>query len=158
VGSTQFPFDRLMRDLSALELDEPLVVQTGPSDAFRGRGTTVDFMDFADVRGHMECARVVITHGGVGSILLAVTVGHTPVVVPRLRSHGEAVDDHQLELSDRLGHEGRVIVVKEHVSLHEAVDRCPPRGVPEVRQTCALAQHVNRDVVRILEERAGATA
>jgi UDP-N-acetylglucosamine transferase subunit ALG13 len=41
-------------------------------------------------------ADVIITHGGPGSILLALSVGRSPVVVPRDPRFGEHVDDHQL--------------------------------------------------------------
>ena len=47
-------------------------------------------------------ARIVVTHAGVGSILLALTNGKRPFVVPRLRAFGETVDDHQLESSSTI--------------------------------------------------------
>jgi UDP-N-acetylglucosamine transferase subunit ALG13 len=68
-------------------------------------------------------ARVVITHAGVGSILLALTNGKRPLVVPRLRAFGETVDDHQLESARRFDQVGLVRLVEDPAGLTDAVRR-----------------------------------
>jgi UDP-N-acetylglucosamine--N-acetylmuramyl-(pentapeptide) pyrophosphoryl-undecaprenol N-acetylglucosamine transferase len=58
------------------------------------------------MRKEMMLADVVIAHAGVGSALGALSVGKTPVLVPRERSRGEHIDDHQRQIAvhlDRLG-------------------------------------------------------
>ena len=107
------PFDRLLEALDGAGLDERLVVQHGESPVRPAGAECVDFLPFDELVEHMRTARVVVTHAGVGSILAALTNGKRPIVVPRLARYGDAVDDHQLELAERLGAEDLVTVVHE---------------------------------------------
>lgn len=45
-------------------------------------------------------ADVVITHSGVGSILKILGLGKYPIVLPRVKSRGEHVDDHQMQIAN----------------------------------------------------------
>jgi len=126
-GTNGAPFDRLLRELDELGEGEELVVQHGPS-AVRPRGATcvaaISFQEFVEAARR---ARVFITHAGVGSILVALMAGHTPILVPRLARHGEAVDDHQLDLSQRLAELGAATLVTDTTTI-PAVLRETARG------------------------------
>lgn len=132
LGTHHQPFDRLIDALAALPAEE-LVVQHGHSPAPRTAARAVAFMPFSDVMEQMEAARAVITHAGVGSILCARRAGHIPIVVPRLKRHGEHVDDHQLELTRALAERGVVVPALALDRLADAVDSAPqPRpGTPQ---------------------------
>jgi UDP-N-acetylglucosamine--N-acetylmuramyl-(pentapeptide) pyrophosphoryl-undecaprenol N-acetylglucosamine transferase len=128
VGShPSFRFDRFLRALESLPPGE-LVVQHGPGRPPRNATRAEPWMSFAEVVAQMERASRVVSHAGVGTILCAVRAGHVPVVFPRLRSFGETVDDHQLELGRRLAGDGRVILVEEEAELAAALAAAPPRG------------------------------
>ncbi|HWH96195.1 MAG TPA: glycosyltransferase [Baekduia sp.] len=120
-GTNEQGFDRLVRAARELPGDEELVVQYGSSTEAHGRGTWEAFMPWEDMMRHMTQARVVVAHAGVGSILLAHRCGKRPVVLPRLVSLGEAVDDHQVELGRRLDARGQVTFVEDQAALHRAV-------------------------------------
>jgi exopolysaccharide biosynthesis glucuronosyltransferase PssE len=118
---TSDPFDRLLRATERLTGGEELVAQCGAS-SFRPTGATcVDFLPFERMLELMRDARVVVTHAGVGSIMAARTVGKRPIVVPRLRRFGEAVDDHQVGLGRRLHSVGLVTLVEDPEELPAAV-------------------------------------
>lgn len=121
VGTHQDPFDRLLDAVARLETAEEIVVQYGHSTARPANATCVDFMPFDELRAHVARARVVVTHAGVGSMMLAMSEGRRPVVMPRLASHREHVDDHQLELARRMGAAGLATVVEEEGDLAVAV-------------------------------------
>ena len=121
LGTNEQPFDRLVRAVAQLEVDEPLLVQHGSSREPHGRGEWVDFMSFDELADAMRRASVVVSHAGVGSIMLARRCGKRPVVVPRRRALGEAVDDHQLHLARRLERLGVVSVVDETSELAAAI-------------------------------------
>jgi UDP-N-acetylglucosamine transferase subunit ALG13 len=126
VGSTQIPFERMVRALDALPGDE-LFAQHGPVPAPPAAAGARSFMQFPEIIEAMERADVVVCHAGAGSILCALRTGHTPVVVPRLRRYRETVDDHQVEFARALGEEGKVIAVSELDSLPDAVAAAPAR-------------------------------
>ena len=130
VGTHGQPFERLIRALESLPGDD-LVVQHGHSRPPRGVAHAAAFMPFPEVLERIEAADAVIMHAGVGTILCARRAGHTPLVVPRQRRHGEHVDDHQVELARALGEREAVIAVWEPERLGERLGSVPPRRAPE---------------------------
>lgn len=121
VGSSHFPFDRLLYALDGVETDEELVVQHGPSTV-RPRGARcIPFLSFADFALHARQARVVVSHGGIGSVLVALAEGKRPLVVPRLARFRETTDDHQLESVRALSAAGLVTAVYEPLDLPGAL-------------------------------------
>jgi UDP-N-acetylglucosamine transferase subunit ALG13 len=124
VGTHEAPFDRLLHAVAELRLDEELVVQRGPSEVRCDRATTeFEYLPFDQVVELVRRARVVVTHAGVGSVMLALSHDKRPVVMARLRELGEHVDDHQLELAQRLSEAGLVQLVEDAESLAAALGR-----------------------------------
>jgi UDP-N-acetylglucosamine transferase subunit ALG13 len=68
-------------------------------------------------------ARVVVTHAGVGSVMVALANGKRPIVVPRRKAFGEAVDDHQLQLGRRFAEADLVTLVERPEDLADALSR-----------------------------------
>jgi exopolysaccharide biosynthesis glucuronosyltransferase PssE len=133
VGTNEAPFDRLLEGLDALNLDEELVVQHGPS-AIRPRGAEChEFLTFDQVVEHVRASRVVISHAGVGSVLVALANDKHPIVVPRLRQFGEAVDDHQLAFARRLHREGVLTCVERREAFELVVITGHPPAPPRRR-------------------------
>jgi UDP-N-acetylglucosamine transferase subunit ALG13 len=128
VGTNEQPFDRLVLAAATLDSDESLVVQHGSSRVPAGRGEWVDFVSFEELSALMRSARCVVSHAGVGSIMLARRCGKRPLVIPRRFHLGEAVDDHQLPLARRL-HAGGVLDLVEDVAGLNAV--LTARGVDD---------------------------
>jgi UDP-N-acetylglucosamine transferase subunit ALG13 len=130
VGASHFPFDRLLWAVDGLSTTEELVVQHGPSLVRPAAARCVEFMPFDAVAQLVQEARVVVTHAGVGSILLSLTHGKRPVVFPRLRSLGETVDDHQAECGRRFARAGLVTLVEDPEGLALAVAGDEPAAAP----------------------------
>jgi UDP-N-acetylglucosamine transferase subunit ALG13 len=120
-GTNEWAFDRLVRMAAGVAGDEELFMQYGSSTEPHGAGTWVDFLPFEELEARMRAARVVISHAGVGSVMLARRCGHRPIVLPRLGKLGEAVDDHQVELGRRLHAAGLVTFVEDEAEMAAAV-------------------------------------
>jgi UDP-N-acetylglucosamine transferase subunit ALG13 len=120
-GSSHLPFDRLVAAAGKLAGGERLVVQHGPSPVRAAGARNVDFLPMDELTELVRQARVVVTHAGVGSILLALTNGTRPCVVPRRAHLGEAVDDHQLECAQRFARAGLVTLIGDTTDLGAAV-------------------------------------
>jgi UDP-N-acetylglucosamine transferase subunit ALG13 len=84
-------------------------------------------------------ARVVVTHAGVGSVMVSLANGKCPVVVPRLKSFAEAVDDHQLQLGRRFAAAGLVTLVEAPDGLAAALagEQQPAAIVPSASSLAA---------------------
>ena len=126
VGTHHDGFPRLLDAVAALPACD-LVVQYGHGSPPQHAAIAKSFMGFDEMLAHFDAADAVITHAGVGSILLAIRHGHVPVIMPRLRRYGEHVDDHQVDLARRLECEGRVLVAWEGSDLPRLLARTPPR-------------------------------
>ncbi len=128
VGTNEAPFDRLVGVFDApgggdrVGEAEEVLLQHGASLLRPAGATCVDFLPFDDLVAAIRRARVVVMHAGVGSIMTALANGKRPVVVPRLRRYGEAVDDHQLELGRRLNESGLVTLVEDPQDLPHALE------------------------------------
>ena len=129
-GSSPIGFERLMRALDVLSPSE-LTVQHGPVAAPRC-ATAYDFLPYGRVVELMQKADLVISHAGVGSIMCALQAGHVPIVFPRVKRHGETVDDHQLELASVIAERGTVLLATNAEELRLAVESAPRRGATRI--------------------------
>lgn len=112
LGTHEQPFDRALDLVANLAPRDTVLVQHG---ATRPRSDLsgvewAEYLDWAPLTARMRDADVVITHAGVGSAVTAIRAGKKPVLVPRLARYGEHVDDHQLQLAERLAKFGLAVV------------------------------------------------
>jgi UDP-N-acetylglucosamine transferase subunit ALG13 len=109
VTGTGTSFQRLVDALAvyARASGESVWVQHGPCD-LRSPLEGAPFLPHDEMLARMRQARAIVTHAGCGTLLDAISLGHKPVVVPRLKRYGEHVNDHQLELLDALSAEERI--------------------------------------------------
>lgn len=104
VGTQKFPMNRLLMKLDELiasgEIKEEIIAQIGMSDYKPKYYKATAFLDpeqYAIVSGKAD---LIITHGGVASIINGLRMNKPVVVFPRLAKYGEHVDDHQLQIAD----------------------------------------------------------
>jgi UDP-N-acetylglucosamine transferase subunit ALG13 len=122
VGTNEAPFDRLVAAVARIDAhDEEIVVQHGASIVRPANARCIDFMPFEALVDHMRRARIVVTHAGVGSVLVALGERVHPIVVPRLSRYAEAVDDHQLSFARRFARAGLVRLTEDPERLPELV-------------------------------------
>src|SRR6185437_12924084 len=60
----------------------------------------------AELAAAIREADVVISHAGAGSALTALEMGQFPILVPRVASYGEHIDDHQRQVAHELERRG----------------------------------------------------
>ena len=123
VGTHNQGFDRLVKKMDEIaeELGEEVVVQKGHTSYEPRNARFFDFASRGEMEKWVEKARVVVTHGGAGSIVFALGKNKPVVVVPRLKKYGEHVNDHQIELARALEKEGRVKAVLDVKDLKRCI-------------------------------------
>ncbi len=132
VGTSQFDFRRMLTSVArALPRDAEVLWQTGASNSEGLPLLSRRFVPEDELHAAMTRADVVICHAGVGSILAAFRAGRFPIIVPRRRSLGEHVDDHQIELTKE--------VVRRGLGLAAEPDQLTPEIMVE-----AAARSVTR--------------
>jgi UDP-N-acetylglucosamine transferase subunit ALG13 len=101
VGTDHHPFNRLVKWISNA-IDEGLVapgevvMQNGFTEVHDERIQKRQFLSFAEMMDNFDKAQLVITHGSSTAMLVCHRLKR-PLVVPRIASLGEHIDDHQLE-------------------------------------------------------------
>lgn len=115
LGTHEQPFDRIIGEVNRLIADgtikEDVFMQAGYHYNIKPACDHVDFLSMAEMDKYMTDASIVITHGGLGSIIQTFINNRIPIVVPRQMKYGEHVDDHQVFFSSRMERDNKIIRV-----------------------------------------------
>jgi UDP-N-acetylglucosamine transferase subunit ALG13 len=134
LGTHEQPFARALDLVAELEFEaeEEVLVQYGATPARSDLSNVrwVDYLEWDALTHTMRSAEVVISHAGVGSTVTAIRAGKKPVVVPRLARFGEHVDDHQLQLAERLAQRELALVCGLGESLLDVVEQARASRAP----------------------------
>jgi UDP-N-acetylglucosamine--N-acetylmuramyl-(pentapeptide) pyrophosphoryl-undecaprenol N-acetylglucosamine transferase len=132
VGTRREPFDRLLEIVDdAVEaglLPGPVVAQSGHSRYVPRHFETVPWLTPEQVEEAAKRSAYVVCHSGSGIIGAALRNGRRPLVLPRLRGHGEHVDDHQLQIAEKLEEMGLAIALEGPIApadVHAAAAPLP---------------------------------
>jgi len=127
VGTDTHQFNRLLREIDVLIekkiIKERVIAQIGNSEY---RPKNYDYFRFADYKkyiGLIKKARLVVSHGGAGTIITVLSYKKPLIVVPRLKKFGEHTDDHQKELVTQLDKDKRAIAVLNIKKLGEFIKK-----------------------------------
>lgn len=124
VGSRNYPFDRLFRQLDKLYEDgtivEPMFAQTGTSTYKPKHFQYKDFISPELFSEQIEKSDIVVSHGASGSIVKALKAGKKVIAVTRLERYGEHINDHQIQNNQAFEANHYVLAVYEMEELGKA--------------------------------------
>ena len=127
VGSGKIPFNRLIEKVDiAIErgtMPFPVFAQTGAATYQPKHFLYTPYLPKEQFDEKVRNCEVLVTHGGVGSIMSAIYEGKPVVVCPRLGTMGENVDDHQIEIAETFVRENLVMICRDEDDLGEIVER-----------------------------------
>ena len=69
----------------------------------------------------LEEADIIISHAGEGTILLCEHLGKIPIVFPRRSVLGEHIDDHQVELTQKMSDRSNVLIARTEEELIDMI-------------------------------------
>ena len=117
IGTHEQQFDRLIKKIDDLKgkniIKEDVFIQLGYSNYIPENCEYKRMISFNEMELYSKDARIVITHGGPGSIMLPFKYNKVPVVVPRQSKYGEHVDDHQMLFAKFLEENNRILAIYE---------------------------------------------
>jgi beta-1,4-N-acetylglucosaminyltransferase len=153
IGNARQPFRRLIEQIERIaEYRAPLdrfIVQHGYTPLESEKCEGIPFLDMETFQERMETADLIVCHCGAGTVIEAIRARKHPVVVPRMSSFGEHVDDHQRELAHALDAAGHAHMVERIEELEDAMFECARRGrrVTETRGRDSLLEAIARDLL-----------
>ncbi len=133
MGTERFPFTRAIKSVAAaLPRDCEVLWQVGHTPTTDLPGVVRAWVPNGQLGDAVREADLIVTHAGVGSVMMALRAGHHPLIIPRLAGHGEHVDDHQLDLSAYLEARGLATVAGPTADLAALLSRCAIRETVRV--------------------------
>lgn len=125
LGTQKFPFNRLVGALNSLidqklYAPEEIVMQSSIYD-LKPKFTAFELIDAERFHKFMQEAELVITHGGVNSIISCMNLHKPFIIAPRLKQYGEHVDDHQLEIAQLMKENLNAVVIQDFSQLQQAI-------------------------------------
>jgi len=104
IGNDYRNFDRLIRKMDeiALRIPSEMVIQRGYSKYIPKNVKHFDFVPLDTAVKYIQEARLVVSHAGIGTIILCKEYGVPIIILPRRRSYGEHMNDHQFEIAKAL--------------------------------------------------------
>ena len=123
VGTHRHRFDRLLQVVDrAVEenvLPRPVFAQGGAS-RYRPQNFEVrPYLSRDELVDAIDGAEYVVCHAGSGIISAALRAGHMPLVLPRRARYREHVDDHQVQIVEKLGSLGLIVPLGEGISAED---------------------------------------
>jgi len=131
VGAT-LPFQRLVDAVTALKargaIEEDVIIQRGVGAAAPPGVTSFEAAPLEDMLEIMRRARIVVCHGGTGSLITALREGCHVIAMPRSFAAGEHYDDHQSEITEAFAARGLLQVARSEDELLAALQALGKRA------------------------------
>lgn len=127
LGTQNNSFHRLVEEIEKLiqkgKIKEEVVIQAGYTKVTSQKIKVLEFISQEKLEEWQNRADIIITHGGVGSIMQCITKGKKVIAVPRLKKYEEHVNDHQKEIVELFNEKGYIIGTKEVEELEQALEQ-----------------------------------
>lgn len=131
LGSQDKPFVRLLQDIDREitngNIKEKVVVQAGYSvNKYQTDNMEMfDLIDREEFNKLVDECSLLITHGGVGSILTGLKAHKKVIACPRLAKYKEHINDHQVQIIREFSNAGYILSYYDGDSLAEVLKKVP---------------------------------
>jgi beta-1,4-N-acetylglucosaminyltransferase len=104
VGNHFQSFDRLIKkvDKIAPHIPHEMLIQRGYSEYRPQNARHFDFVPISKAMQYIKTSDLVISHAGIGTIILCKKYGIPLLIFPRRKKYGEHGTDHQMEIAQAL--------------------------------------------------------
>lgn len=122
LGTFEMKFERILKEIEALDINDEVIIQSGYTEFESNKHKVFKFMEQDEFDKVLNKADLIISHGGVGSILGAINNNKKIIAIPRLKIHNEHVDNHQTEIVDKFTKEGYILSSKNEKDLKKLIE------------------------------------
>ncbi len=127
LGTQNNSFHRLLEEIQKNidngDIKEEVVVQRGYTKFESKDMRMYTQLPIDEIKKLIDEADLVITHGGVGSIVTALEENKKVIAVPRLKKYSEHVNDHQLDIVKSFDEAGYIIGLNSVEELGQAINK-----------------------------------
>ncbi len=127
LGTQNNSFHRLLEEIDRLIkcgiIHEKVIVQAGYTKYSSPYMEIFSLMPQEKLEKYQKEADLIITHGGVGSIISSLRLGKKVIAVPRLHEYGEHVNNHQKQIVESFDKKGYIIGISDVSELENALEK-----------------------------------
>lgn len=127
LGTQDKPFTRLIETIDNLIvkklIKEEVIAQLGFTKYKSKNIKGFDLIPSDELNKLIKKADLIITHGGVGSILSAVQMNKKVIAVPRLALYKEHTNDHQIQIVDEFAKTGYILKADNPSDLEQVLKK-----------------------------------
>lgn len=127
LGTQDKEFPRLIEEIDRLienkTIKEEVIVQAGCTKYESKNLKIFDLISHDEFEKLVSECSLLITHGGVGSILTGIKRGKVVIAVPRLKKYKEHESDHQIQIINEFNKKGYIIGLKGVEDLESALKK-----------------------------------
>ena len=113
LGTQNKPFSRILKKVEKLkkdnEIKDKVIAQIGSTNYHSDFIETFNYAPKEKILELIDEARIVITHGSVGTIIECLDKGKKVIVVPRLKKYKEHTNDHQIQITKEFAQKGYIV-------------------------------------------------
>lgn len=149
LGTQNNSFHRLLEEIDKLienkKITEKVIVQAGYTKYETQNMKILELIPKKELEQYQEQADLIITHGGVGSIISSIEKNKKVIAVARLHEYGEHVNNHQKDIVQLFNQKGYIIGINDVKELEKAIEKVNSF-------TPKRYEHNNEKMLKIIEE------
>lgn len=116
--------DAIQKEIDSGLIKDTVVVQAGYSKNYKSEDMQIfDLIPIDDFDKLVKKCDILITHGGVGSIITGLRYGKKIIAVPRLKKYKEHTNDHQVQIIDNFVNDGYILKMEEKDNLSDVLNK-----------------------------------
>ena len=127
LGTQDKPFIRLLNKLEEEvkngNITDEVIVQAGNTKFTSKYMKVFDMIPVGEFSDLIKKCDLLITHGGVGSIITGLKNNKKVIGIARLKKYGEHTNDHQLQILENFDANGYIIHLKNLDELCQTIDK-----------------------------------
>ncbi len=127
LGTQNNSFHRLLEEIEKNikdgTINEEVIVQAGYTKYQTHKMRMISLVSKEQLEKFQDEASLIITHGGVGSIISSIRKDKKVIAVPRMHEYGEHVNNHQIEIVKNFNEQGYIIGIEKVEDLKNALER-----------------------------------
>lgn len=119
IGTQDKPFNRLLEYIEEANIEDEVIIQSGFTEFKSNKYKVYEYMDKDAFNKALEDADIIICHGGVGSIMHALSLNKKVIACARLSKYKEHQNDHQKQIIESFKNQGYLLELTEDNKLED---------------------------------------
>lgn len=112
--------DAIQKEIDNKMIKDRVIVQAGFSSNYKSKDMEIfDLISMEEFDKLISECDLLITHGGVGSIITGLKNNKKVIAAPRLEKYGEHTNDHQLQIINNFSEAGYILSFNENDNLKD---------------------------------------